>query len=141
MSMVLLVMFLVLLSIQLRQQPYLTTIQHNLKTDIPKLKVHESVVINLNGSSHWVALIRLPDGYFYMDSFGVIAPRILDNLTYIYSEVDLQSLCSSACGFYCLAFLLSMNRGGKGEEMYRQFIDAFKGKEANDVTLKRRFGF
>jgi hypothetical protein len=36
MSMVLLVMLLVLLSIQLRQQPYLTTIQHNLKTDIPK---------------------------------------------------------------------------------------------------------
>ena len=112
-----------------------------LRDATPKLKVHESVVINLNGSSHWVALIRLPDGYFYMDSFGVIAPRILDNLTYIYSEVDLQSLCSSACGFYCLAFLLSMNRGGKGEEMYRQFIDAFKGKEANDVTLKRRFGF
>ena len=36
MSMVLLVMLLVLLSIQLRQQPNSTTIQHNLKTDTPK---------------------------------------------------------------------------------------------------------
>jgi hypothetical protein len=34
--MVLFVMLLVLLSIQLRQQPNLTIIQHNLKTDTPK---------------------------------------------------------------------------------------------------------
>ncbi len=36
MSMVLLVILLVLLSIKLRQQPNLTTIQHNLKTETPK---------------------------------------------------------------------------------------------------------
>jgi hypothetical protein len=112
-----------------------------IKTEIPKLKVGESCIINLNGHSHWTALIRLPDGYFYFDSFGVIAPRELEKLDYIYTEVDLQSMASSACGFYCLAFLISMNRGGKGEIMYSQFIDAFKSPEANDITLKKRFKF
>jgi hypothetical protein len=112
-----------------------------IRDDVPKLKVGESCIINLNGRSHWTALIRLSDGYFYMDSFGIIAPRSLEHLDYIYSEVDLQSMCSSACGFYCLAFLISMNRGKSGETMYSQFIDAFKSKEKNDITLKKRFGF
>ena len=112
-----------------------------LKTEIPKLKVNESVIVNLNGHSHWTSLIRLPDGYFYFDSFGVIAPRELEHLNYIYTETDLQSMASSSCGFYCLAFIISMNRGGKGEEMYRQFVDGFKSPENNDVTLKKRFKF
>jgi hypothetical protein len=112
-----------------------------IRDDIPKLKVGESVIINLNGRSHWTSLIRLPDGYFYFDSFGVIGPKSLDNLTYIYSEVDLQKMTSSACGWYVLGFIISMNRGKSGEEMYREFIDAFKSKEDNDVTLKRRFKF
>jgi hypothetical protein len=34
-----------------------------------------------------------------------------------------------------------MNRGGKGEEMYRQFVDAFKDPEDNDITLKKKFKF
>jgi hypothetical protein len=95
--------------------------------------------LNLNGQSHWTALIRLKDGYFYFDSYGVIAPMDLDHLNYTYSETDIQSLTSTSCGFYCLGFLISMNRGGEGEAMYRQYIDAFKGVEANDITLKRRF--
>jgi len=111
-----------------------------IKTEIPKLKVGESVIINLNGHSHWTALIRL-DEYFYFDSFGIIAPKELDNLTYIYNEVDLQSMASSACGWYCLGYLISMNRGGNSEIMFRQFLDAFKGPEKNDTTLKKRFKF
>jgi hypothetical protein len=51
-------------------------------------------------------------------------------------------MCSSACGFYCLAFLISMNRGNSsGVKMYEEFIMAFKSKEKNDITLKKRFGF
>ena len=112
-----------------------------MRDDVPKLKVGQSVIINLNGSSHWTSLVRLPDGYFYMDSFGVIGPKSLDHLTYIYSEVNLQKLTSTSCGFFTLAFLISMNRGGKGDKMYEEFIMAFKSPEDNDVTLKRRFGF
>ena len=112
-----------------------------IRDETPKLKVGESCIINLNGNSHWVALIRLSDGYFYFDSFGVIGPKILENIDYVYSEVDLQKMCSSACGFYCLAFLISMNRNGDGMKMYAQFIDAFKDPEDNDITLKKRFKF
>jgi hypothetical protein len=111
------------------------------RDETPKLKVGESCIINLNGASHWTSLIRLPDGYFYMDSFGIIGPKILDNLTYIYSEVDLQKLTSTSCGFFCLGFLISMNRGGDGMKMYEEYIMAFKSPEDNDVTLKKRFGF
>jgi hypothetical protein len=112
-----------------------------IRDEIPKLKVGESCIINLNGQSHWTSLIRLPDGYFYFDSFGVIGPRSLDGLDYVYSEVDLQKMASSACGFYCLAFLISMNRRGDGMRMYEEFIMAFKSPEDNDVTLKKRFKF
>jgi len=45
---VMLVMLLVLLSIQLRQQPNLTTIQHNLKTDTPKeVEINKKILIYL----------------------------------------------------------------------------------------------
>ena len=112
-----------------------------IRDDVKKLKVGQSCIINLNGRSHWTALIRLPDGYFYFDSFGIIGPKILETIDYTYTETDLQKMTSSSCGFFCLGFLLSMNRGGDGMKMYEEFIMAFKSKESNDVTLKRRFGF
>jgi hypothetical protein len=64
-----------------------------------------------------------------------------DKFDYTYSEVDIQSLNSTACGWYALGFIISMNRGGDPETMYRQFIDSFKGPEANDLTLRKRFKF
>jgi len=112
-----------------------------IRDETPKLKVGQSCIINLNGRSHWVALIRLPDSYYYFDSFGIIGPKILENLTYIYSEVDLQKMTSSACGWYVLGFIISMNRGGDPMKRYEEFIMAFKSPEDNDVTLKKRFKF
>jgi hypothetical protein len=111
-----------------------------LKTQIPKLKKGESCIINLNGHSHWCALIRL-DTYYYFDSFGIIAPKELDGIDYTYSEVDLQSMNSSACGWYCIAFLISMNRGNDGIKMYQEFLHAFKSPSKNDVILKEKLHF
>jgi hypothetical protein len=111
-----------------------------MRDSIPKLKVNESVVVNLNGRSHWCGLIRL-DTLYWFDSFGIIAPKILDKYDYIYSEIDLQKMSSSACGWYVLGWLISMNRGGDGMKMYSQFIDEFKSPEDNDTTLKKRFKF
>jgi hypothetical protein len=109
-----------------------------MRDDIKKLKTGESVIINLNGNSHWTALIKL-DTLYYFDSFGIIAPKSLETVDYIYSEVDLQKMNSTACGWYCLAFLISMNRGGDPMKMYEEFLMAFKSPENNDVTLKRKF--
>ncbi len=48
MSMVLLVMLLVLLSIQLRQQPNLTIIQHNLKKDtLKEVEINKKILLYL----------------------------------------------------------------------------------------------
>jgi hypothetical protein len=109
-----------------------------IRDSVPKLKKGESCIINLNGQSHWTALIKL-DTLYYFDSFGVIAPTVLSKYDYIYSEVDLQKMNSTACGWYCLAFLISMNRGGNPMKMYEEFILAFKSPEDNDITLKRKF--
>jgi hypothetical protein len=109
------------------------------RDDVPKLKRNQSVIINLNGHSHWCALIRL-DKYYYFDSYGQIAPASLDGLDYVYSEEDMQSLSSSACGFFTIAFLKSMTRGGNGMQMYQQFLDCFHDPKKNDAVLKKRFG-
>jgi hypothetical protein len=110
-----------------------------IRDDVPKLKKGESCIIDLNGSSHWTALIRL-DKFYYFDSYGVIGPKILDGLDYVYSEEDMQDLSASSCGFFCLAFLKSMTRGGDGTEMYQQFLDTFHDPKKNDAVLKKRFG-
>ncbi len=63
--MVLLVILLVLLSIQLRRQPNLTTIQHNLKTDTPKeIEINKKILLYL-----WIQMYLL---YSYNVIFIVI---------------------------------------------------------------------
>jgi len=73
MSMVLFVMLLVLLSIQLRQQPNLTIIQHNLKTDTPK-----EVEINKEFKSTSYTVIMS----FYCSTFYYYFIKKLHNITY-----------------------------------------------------------
>ena len=111
------------------------------RDDVPKLKKGQSVIINLNGASHWTCLIRLKDGYFYYDSYGIIGPKILDKFDYVYSEEDTQSLSSSACGYFVLAFLMAMSRGGNGMEMYQQFLDCFHDPKKNDAVLKHMLDY
>jgi len=50
-------------------------------------------------------------------------------------------MTSSSCGFFCLAFLISMNRGADGNKMYNEFLHAFKSPSKNDAILKKRFHF
>jgi hypothetical protein len=110
------------------------------KNKNPKLKKGESVIINLTESRtgrlsfDWIK-------YYYLDSYGVIGPTELDKLDYIYSEVNLQDMNSTACGWFCLAFIISMNRGNDGMQMFEEFLFAFKSPSKNDVILKKRFGF
>ena len=46
-------------------------------------------IINLNGHSHWVALIKHGIEYFYFDSYGVVAPSEVEKkigTQYIYNH-------------------------------------------------------
>lgn len=70
----------------------------------------------------------------------MIGPKILDKYDYTFSEEDMQDLSASSCGFFCLAFLKSMTRGGDGMQQYQQFLDAFHDPNKNDAVLKKRFG-
>jgi len=111
-----------------------------IRDDIPKLKKGQSVIINLNGSSHWTCFLRLHDGYYYFDSYGVIGPKILEKYDYTFSEEVMQSLSSTACGYFCVCWLKSMTRGGDGMQMYQQFLDCFHDPNKNDAVLQKRFG-
>jgi len=86
-----------------------------------------SMIINLNGSSHWCALIRNGNMYFYFDSFGVVPPQKLSNLMedYVYNSKCIQAINSSSCGFYCVAFLKYMHKHGNSINSFMDFIRHF----------------
>lgn len=93
------------------------------KWKLPKNKVSFGV-INLQDSdegqgSHWVCYFNDPNEKYacYFDSFGIIAdPTILKFLRkskkeILYSTTQLQSIASSACGYYCIYFILERLKG------------------------------
>ena len=69
-------------------------------------------VINLNdhneSGSHWTAFYyNNPDYSIYIDSFGFPAPKLIENKIkpYICNYRDIQSLSSTAYGYFCIAFI------------------------------------
>ncbi len=91
-----------------------------------------------NMGAHWTCLYvaKTKDGKIqpiYLDSFG--APPAEDVKKYVaphylpYLTKDIQSLMSSVCGFYCLAFLyfisVSQYRTGNLYQDCETFIDLF----------------
>ena len=58
--------------------------------------------------THWVAVYY--DNVFpsiYFDSYGFPAPTIIENRIkpYIFSDRDVQAFNSTACGYFCIAFI------------------------------------
>ena len=60
-------------------------------------------IINLNGRSHWTVLLKDGDKFYYFDSYGFPASQEVEDQIgeYMYSELQLQHLNSSSCGFFC----------------------------------------
>jgi len=106
---------------------------------MPKLK-NGSYIINLNGHSHWVALIKHGIEYFYFDSYGVVAPSGVEKkigTTYIYNHKQLQDLDSSSCGWYVIAFLRFMHQPEYKSKLFESFIDLFTNDtKKNELILK-----
>jgi hypothetical protein len=98
------------------------------KDGIPKrLRANKSYIINLdnaldtegkkNGGTHWVCFFvrTYPNEKaeaIYFDSYGfpppeIVKKRVRDNfgISLPHTKVDIQSLASDMCGWYCLAFL------------------------------------
>jgi hypothetical protein len=67
-------------------------------------------VINLNGQSHWTCLLKDGNKYYYFDSFGFVASEEVEDQIgeYIYSDVDIQHINSTSCGFFCIIWMKYM---------------------------------
>jgi hypothetical protein len=68
---------------------------------------------NLPGT-HWVALFIRNNIAIYFDSYGLAPPNDIKEFTkknkLIYSSDMIQSMTSTACGFYCIYFLFFFNK-------------------------------
>jgi hypothetical protein len=113
------------------------------KSEVKEL-VYGNYIINLNGQSHWCAMIISPNGNFYYDSYGFIAPENLHNLMcggsgYIWNDKQIQDINSTACGYYCIAFLKFMENPTK--QMYNEFCNLFSHPKKNDKILFSILGY
>ena len=98
-----------------------------IKNELPRLK-NGNYIINLNGQSHWTALIKKGDKYYYFDSYGVVPPVDVHNVIgkkFRWSNRDIQDLNSSSCGWFCIAFLRFMNHKQDLDKTYELFIKMF----------------
>eukprot|EP00732_Lithocolla_globosa_P000006 Lithocolla_globosa_v1_NODE_1_length_16663_cov_42.954359.p6 type:complete len:264 gc:universal NODE_1_length_16663_cov_42.954359:8425-9216(+) len=99
-------------------------------------------IINLDDSTnkgtHWVGLIVLAKVALYFDSFGLTPPTIvkqwLKEKKVIYSTSHLQNLDSTACGYYVMDFLKSVNN----KNQFYKFIYRFEqsGVKSNDKLIQ-----
>ena len=79
--------------------------------------------------THWTAFYyNYPSTSIYFDSYGSIAPRdVQKRITpYIFNDKDIQDFNSSACGFYCIAFIKFLHDKTDKEQMYKTFLKLFK---------------
>jgi hypothetical protein len=99
-------------------------------------------ILNLEDSTkgngtHWVSAIFHDDYVIYFDSFGVICPTIVETVAnkrkIYYNMKQIQDYDSTACGYYCLAFLLYVD----DLKTYNNFVDLFVAlSQINDTILK-----
>ena len=116
-----------------------------MKDQLPDKLERGSYIINLQSSkegngTHWVCLYYTPNYSYYYDSFGFIAPLEVQKkiIPYMYNDLEIQDIDSTACGFYCVAFVLYLNKKMNIEKAFMEFINLFgKDTERNEAILHR----
>jgi hypothetical protein len=99
-------------------------------------------IINLNGRSHWTCLMKDNDKFYYFDSYGFVASQEVEDQIgeYMYSDLQLQHLNSSSCGFFCIAWMRWMqNHKHKNKKIcYESFLKLFDDDpKKNEVILNK----
>jgi hypothetical protein len=93
-----------------------------------------------NGT-HWVVFYyNNPLTSIYFDSFGFVAPLQVENRInpYIFNDADVQDYNSSACGYFCIAFIKFLHKKQDKQEAYKSFLKLFKNETTkNDKILHR----
>lgn len=116
---------------------------------IPRTKSEKWSILNLDKSSgdgtHWTAY-KNGTNKIYFDSMGVVPPQELDDIfedDYIYNTTQIQDLNSTACGWYCLAFIcfMCLPRGVSPKDeskQFKRFISLFNRVTCfNDYILRQ----
>lgn len=102
-------------------------------------------IINLQSSTdgngtHWCCLYVVNPVYScWFDSFGFYPPEDIEDLlkNYDYNDKDIQNINSSACGYYCIAFIKFMRGKTNPKKAFNTFINLFNKNTAyNDKILK-----
>jgi len=117
------------------------------KDDLPQKLKKGFYIINLdnkgNSGTHWTCLYYINPNYsIYFDSMGFYPPdNIEDRLNiYDYNIEQIQNIDSSACGFYCIAFIKFMTGKNNPLNSFNIFIEKFnKNNLKNDDILKELF--
>ena len=95
---------------------------------------------NVGNGSHWVVFYyNNPLTSIYFDSFGFVAPLQVENRInpYIFND-RVQDYNSSACGYFCIAFIKFLHSKQDKQEAYKAFLNLFKNETVkNDKILQR----
>jgi len=105
-------------------------------------------IINLDnkngGGTHWTVCFFHPLKSYYNDSFGFVPPLEVEEVIkpFIYNDNDIQDFNSSACGWYCLAFIKFLHDKQNKEMAFKEFLKMFKTKttENDDILYKYLIG-
>jgi hypothetical protein len=102
------------------------------KNELDNLQIENgNYIINLDDDigSHWCGLFVSKNDAMYFDSFGCVPPQnVIDfvkqrkNIKLGYNNSIIQDLESEKCGFFCIAFLLFLNRS-KNKDKYKATND------------------
>lgn len=116
-----------------------------MKDELPSKLKSGFYVVNLQSSNigngtHWTAFYYSPKKSFYFDAFGFPAPVEIEQKLkrYRYNDKQIQNLNSTACGFYCIAFIIFLNKNKNKdlENRFQSFVDAFStNTKINDKLL------
>ena len=117
------------------------------KDQLPKELIKDKFyIVNLQDhdegdGTHWTAFYyNYPSTSIYFDSYGFIAPMDVQKRIkpYIYNDKDIQDFNSSACGFYCIAFIKFLHDKTDKVQMYKTFLKLFKLETIqNDKILQK----
>ncbi len=114
---------------------------------LPKdLKRTNFYIVNMQdhdegNGTHWVVFYyNKPLTSIYFDSFGFPPPQDVEEVIkeYIYNDEDIHDLESTACGYFCIAFIKFLHDKQDKQEVYKGFVKLFKlDTSQNDRILQK----
>jgi hypothetical protein len=105
------------------------------KDQLPNELIREKFyIVNLQdhdegNGTHWtVFYYNKPLTSINFDSYGFVAPLDVENRIkpYIYNDAEVQDFDSSACGYFCIAFIKFLHNKADKQEAYKIFLKLFK---------------